>query len=96
MLFDIKSIMKAGILALILFYLIGVVFSAECHGHPGKCLRDVGPVHENLSPIIYANPKPLRTSTNGKLYSVGDLTKNAMVHLIHVYGNMYQMGYAQG
>ena len=88
--------MKAGIIALVLFSFVAVIFSAECHGHPGTLWKDVGPVHENPSPIVDANPKLLRTSTNGKLYSVGDSTKNAMIHLIHVYGNMYQMGYAQG
>ena len=81
--------MKSNLVVLVLFGLLTTTLSAECHSHPG-------PVHENTSPIIDGRPRLLRTTANGKLFIVGDQQLDAVVHLLHVYGNMYQMGYAQG
>jgi len=38
----------------------------------------------------------IKTSKNGKLYEVGDDNLNSTLKILHLYGSMYEMGYAQG
>ncbi len=61
--------------------------SAYCNGKPKDYLK-------NNEPIWSSEPTLLSRHDYGKLYSIGS-SANKM-HLLHVYGNMYQMGYAQG
>jgi len=63
------------------------VLSAHCSSIPGA-------IHNNTNPIWSGTHKLLKTGQYGKLYEVG--TGDSTMKLLHVYGNMYQMGYAQG
>lgn len=71
----------------VLLALLAVGLAAYCNGKPGA-------PHNNTSPIWKGTPKLLKTVENGKLYEIG--SGDSAIKLIHVYGNMYQMGYAQG
>ena len=73
------------IFALILCGWIGE--TAYCHGKPGDRLT-------NEEPVWTGTPKLLRTHKYGKLYEIGENTTT--MKLLHVYGNMYQMGFAHG
>jgi hypothetical protein len=64
-----------------------VVLSAYCHSKPGG-------IHNNTNPVWTGPHKLLRSGQYGKLYEIG--TGDSTMKLLHVYGNMYQMGYAQG
>lgn len=72
---------------LLLLSIIYVSSSAECHGNPGQ--KQV-----NLLPIWRGEPKHIKSHPNGKLYSIGD--SQSKMKILHVYGNMYQMGLAHG
>ena len=49
----------------------------------------------NIHPIYEIDPVQLNTTKNGKLYLAGNVS-GTNVHLIHVYGTPYEMGYAIG
>jgi isopenicillin-N N-acyltransferase like protein len=72
---------------LVLAFRLGL--AAECHGQPGA-------VHPNNSPIDSNLPRFVKRVPNGKLFLVGSDEMNTTTKLIHVYGTMYEMGYAQG
>jgi hypothetical protein len=67
--------------------LIGCVLAAECHGQPGA--RAI-----NHNPTWSGEPRLLKTHKYGKLFEVGD--GSTITKLLHVYGDMYQMGFAHG
>ena len=73
--------------ALTLTLLLTVALSAYCNGKPGT-------PHVNSLPIWNGQPRLLKSSTYGKLYEIGENTTT--MKLLHVYGNMYQMGLAHG
>jgi hypothetical protein len=82
---------KAGKMKWVLFLIVvGVVGMAmastvapqNCKGHP------------NLQPIFTNPPQLVRTVANGKLYVVPEVSPP--LHVVHLYGTPYQMGYAQG
>lgn len=72
---------------LLLALFISASIAAYCHGNPGA-------PHLNNNQIWKAQPRLLRKSTYGKLYEIGENTTT--MKLLHVYGNMYQMGLAHG
>lgn len=72
---------------LFLALILTIALSAYCRGKPGTA-------HMNTNPIWSGTPRLLNTSAYGKLYEIGDASNN--MKLLHVYGNMYQMGLAQG
>lgn len=61
--------------------------SAYCNGKPG-------PYYVNNELIWKEQPRLVKTHKHGKLYEIGTGTTTAK--LLHVYGNMYQMGFAHG
>jgi isopenicillin-N N-acyltransferase-like protein len=69
------------------FALIAFVLSAECHGQPGARVI-------NHNPTWTGQPRLLKIHPHGKLFEVGE--GSTITKLLHVYGNMYQMGYAHG
>lgn len=73
------------LLALSFLFFIGL--STHCHGRPGQ-------YYVNEQPVWTSQPTLLRTHKNGKLYEIGEGTTK--MKLIHVYGNMYEMGFAHG
>eukprot|EP00026_Physarum_polycephalum_P008362 Phypoly_transcript_08444.p1 GENE.Phypoly_transcript_08444~~Phypoly_transcript_08444.p1 ORF type:complete len:437 (+),score=72.28 Phypoly_transcript_08444:68-1378(+) len=80
----------AGVLVLCLVFTVcfQAVLTAYCHGKPNP---DAQP---NMNPIWTGTPTFLNSTENGKLFTVGE--GNDTVHLLHVYGTPYQMGYAHG
>eukprot|EP00591_Stephanopyxis_turris_P011699 CAMPEP_0195508264 /NCGR_PEP_ID=MMETSP0794_2-20130614/1517_1 /TAXON_ID=515487 /ORGANISM="Stephanopyxis turris, Strain CCMP 815" /LENGTH=450 /DNA_ID=CAMNT_0040635175 /DNA_START=51 /DNA_END=1403 /DNA_ORIENTATION=- len=64
------------------------VDAAGCNGHSTPGPPNLIPVDEN------PEYKLLKTTTNGKLYSVG--TGDDALQVAHVWGSAYDMGYAQG
>lgn len=62
-------------------------FSAYCNGKPG-------PYYVNNEPIWKEQPRLVKTHKYGKLFEIG--TGTTTMKLLHVYGNMYQMGFAHG
>ncbi len=77
--------MKLYILLLILLTYYG--FCAYCNGKPG-------PYYVNNEPIWKETPRLVKTHKHGKLFEIGNGTTT--MKLLHVYGNMYQMGFAHG
>lgn len=73
--------------AILLLTVIGLSLSAECHGSPGDPAI-------NLNPIWRGEPQLVKTHKYGKLFEVGSGTSK--MKLLHVYGDMYQMGLAHG
>lgn len=71
----------------LLCILICVCFSAYCNGKPGQA-------HLNTQPIWNGKPNWIKSTTYGKLYEIGE--GDTTMKLLHVYGNMYQMGLAHG
>jgi hypothetical protein len=67
--------------------IIVIALSAECH-------HDPGPHSTNLNPIWKGEPKFIKSHSHGKLYEIGE--GSTKMKLLHVYGDMYQMGYAHG
>jgi hypothetical protein len=78
--------MKLYIL-LIISSLLYCGFSAYCNGKPG-------PYYVNNEPIWKEEPRLIKTHKFGKLFEIGN--GSSTMKLLHVYGNMYQMGFAQG
>jgi len=62
--------------------------SAYCHGKPNPAATP------NLNPIWTGAPTFVSSATNGTLYTVGE--GEEMVHLLHVFGEPYDMGFAHG
>jgi hypothetical protein len=62
--------------------------AAECHGKPSP---DAKP---NLNPVDTGKPKVVSSTTNGKLFTIGQ--GDDLVYLLHVWGSPYEMGYAHG
>lgn len=73
--------------AVLIVSLIILSSSAECHGKPG-------PKTVNPYPAWKGTPRFLKMNKYGKLFEVGE--GQSIFKLIHVYGDMYQMGLAQG
>lgn len=62
-----------------------------------RCSGTAKPGPPNNLPIDDSEPVLVKSVKNGHLYTVGannDISKQ--VHLVHVYGTAYEMGYAQG
>jgi isopenicillin-N N-acyltransferase-like protein len=74
-------------IAVVLAMLLAIGMAAYCNGKPGA-------LHNNTNPIWKGTPRLLKTVPNGKLFEIGENTST--IKLLHVYGNMYQMGFAQG
>lgn len=64
-----------------------ICLSAYCNGKPGAN-------HTNPNPIWKDKPRLLKVGQYGKLYEIGEGTTT--IKMLHAYGNMYQMGLAQG
>lgn len=80
--------MKLYILfAVLLAILAQEVCSAYCNGKPG-------PYYMNNHTIWKEQPRFIAAHKHGKLYEIG--TNTTTMKLLHVYGDMYQMGFAQG
>ena len=72
---------------IIVLLLSSVAYCAYCHGKP----RENAPL--NVNPIYTNDPTLLKTSPNGKLYTVG--VENRM-YVLHLFGTPYEQGYAHG
>lgn len=79
--------MKLYILLVSVACLVCVGFSAYCNGKPG-------PYYVNNEPIWKGEPRLVKTHKYGKLFEIGNGTTT--MKLLHVYGDMYQMGFAHG
>lgn len=75
-------------LPLLLLLLPFSVNAAACNN-----VAKPGPANNNT--IYTSAPTLVRTSTNGKLFSVGVVGVNA-IDIVHVYGKPYDWGFAQG
>ena len=75
------------LIILLLLAVVKVSHSAYCHGNPGK-------YYENNEPVWNDEPKLLKKHQYGQLFEIG--TGSTTMKLLHTYGNMYQMGLAQG
>lgn len=67
--------------------LVAACLGAYCNGKPGA-------YEINNEPVWRGEPRLIKTHKFGKLYEVGEGTTT--MKLLHVYGNMYQMGFAHG
>lgn len=80
--------MKSIILLSLVFFLhLQLTTSAYCHGSPKEYFV-------NNEPVWKEEPHLIRAHKYGKLYEIGNDTTT--MKLLHVYGNMYQMGFAHG
>jgi isopenicillin-N N-acyltransferase-like protein len=79
--------MLSAIRTLILLMLVLGIENAFCHGKPQS-------YYVNNETIWTGQPKLLRSHPHGKLYEIGEGTST--MKLLHVYGNMYEMGFAHG
>lgn len=71
----------------LMFILVATALAAECHGQPGSRVI-------NHNPTWKGEPRLLKVHSHGKLYEVGEGTTTTK--LLHVFGDMYQMGFAHG
>jgi len=62
--------------------------SAYCHGKPDPNAKP------NLQPIYTDAPRLVKSTANGKRYTVGN--GEDAFDIVHVWGDAYHMGYAQG
>jgi isopenicillin-N N-acyltransferase-like protein len=78
-----------SLLICLLFVTLNIFISqsAYCHGKPGQ-------YYNNSEPIWKDTPRLIKTHKFGKLYEIG--TNTTTMKLLHVYGNMYEMGFAHG
>jgi len=72
--------MKTIIFCLVAVAGVCVTEAAECHGKPSP---DAKP---NLNPIQTSPPVFVKSTKNGKLYTVG--TGDDLIHLVHVWGKL--------
>lgn len=61
--------------------------NAYCNGKPGQ-------YYTNSEPIWKEKSRLLKKHQYGQLHEIGEGT--TAMKMVHVYGTMYQMGYAQG
>lgn len=80
------------ILLISLFLILGEnkIESAYCHGQPKAG------AHLNQLPFITNEPKFIKQTKNGKRYLISSDDGDNWVHVAHIYGSAYEMGYAQG
>ena len=78
---------KIVCIALLFCLIFELGTTAMCHGKPGQKFV-------NKEPVWKGQPRLLRSHTHGKLFEIG--TGTTTMKLLRVYGNMYQMGFAQG
>ena len=76
-----------SLLIILLAISLASVEAAYCHGKPGNN-------YTNNEPIWSDQPRLLKKHQYGQLYEIG--TGSTTMKLLHVYGNMYQMGLAHG
>jgi hypothetical protein len=79
--------MRGLLIILLGLALAGTVQGAMCHGKPGN-------YYVNDEAIWSEEPRLLKKHQYGQLFEIG--TGSTTMKLLHVYGNMYQMGLAQG
>ena len=72
---------------LLIACLVTISIGAYCNGKPGQYFV-------NNEPIWKQQPRLVKTHKFGKLFEIGNGTTT--MKLLHVYGNMYQMGFAHG
>lgn len=83
-----RNVKVVFVLLLVVSVLFHDALAAYCHGKPNP---DAQP---NMNPIWTGTPTFVSSTTNGTLYTVGE--GNDTVHLLHVWGDPYDMGYAHG
>lgn len=79
--------MKALLIILLGLLLVELTLCAYCNGKPGN-------YYVNNEPIWSEKSLLLKRHQYGELHQIG--TGSNQMKLIHVYGSMYQMGFAQG
>jgi len=79
--------MRPFLNVVLLCLLIFTLHAAYCNGKPGA-------YYTNNQTIWASNPRFLKKHQYGKLYEIGE--GSTTMKLLHVYGNSYQMGFAQG